>query len=291
METLQARGRLGRRARLTRHGRARGGPARRADQHHGQPGRLLGGYGHRGRLPQPTVHRRPRLRPASRGLRPTLDTLSVAQELTARGIDRDQAALIANPTGKLAEQGDQRHGRPAEARSRRGPRPAADGNCRYPHRDRRPGNQAHPQLGDGAVAKPARARLVHPGQHPLDVLAGDGAACFRSRMAGTAPSIPAGITRRVARKRRNVGAAVTGLRRADRPSRLARVYANAAILGTVSRNQPGVGVPAHSARRAAALRPCIRRVPTTNPTVASLQALLMTGRNVQFLTAVNVLSR
>ena len=84
-------------------------------------------------------------------------------------------------------------------------------------------------------------------------------------MVGTAPSMPAGITPRVARKRRNVGAAVTGLRRTDGPSRLARVYTNAAIVGTVSRNQPGVGVPAHSARRVAALRRYIRRVPTTRP--------------------------
>ena len=281
-------GTAGGRARRIRCRRARGGPARHADQHHRQPGRLLDGYDHRGRLPQPAAHRRPRLRPAV-GVLALLETFSVAQELTASGIDRDPAEVIANATGKLAEQGDQRHGRPAEARSRRGPRPAADGNCRYSHRDRQPGNQAHPQR-DGAVKKPARARLVHPGQHPLDVLAGDGAACFRPRMAGTAPSMPAGITRRVARKRRNGGAAVTGLRRADRPSRLDRVYPNATILGTVSRNQPGVGVPAHSARRAAALRPCIRRVPTTNPAVASLQALIMTGRNVQFLTAVNVLS-
>ena len=180
--------------------------------------------------------------------------------------------------------------------ARRRPRPLSPLKPPTPARRRSgPGARQRPSTirTDRSIgnAKPARARLVHPGQHPLDVLAGDGAACFRSRMAGTAPSIPAGITRRVARKHRNVGAAVTGLRRADRPSRLARVYANAAILGTVSRNQPGVGVPAHSARRAAALRPCIRRVPTTNPTVASLQALLMTGRNVQFLTAVNVLSR
>ena len=113
--------------------RARGGPAPRADQHHGQPGRLLDGYDHRGRLPQPAAHRRPRLRPAV-GLHATLDTLSVAQELTAGGIDRDGAEVIANATGRLAEQGDQRHGRPAEGRSHRGPRPAADGNCRYPHR-------------------------------------------------------------------------------------------------------------------------------------------------------------
>ena len=104
-------------------------------------GGCLDGYDHRGRLPQPAAHRRPRLRPAV-GLHATLDTLSVAQELTAGGIDRDQAEVIANATGKLAEQGDQRHGRPAEGRSHRGPRPAADGNCRYPHRERRPGNQA-----------------------------------------------------------------------------------------------------------------------------------------------------
>ena len=35
-----------------------------------------------------------------------LDTLSVAQELTAGGIDRDQAEVIANAMRKLAEQGD-----------------------------------------------------------------------------------------------------------------------------------------------------------------------------------------
>ena len=35
-----------------------------------------------------------------------LDTLSVAQELTAGGIDRDQAEVIANAMWKLAEQGD-----------------------------------------------------------------------------------------------------------------------------------------------------------------------------------------
>ena len=33
-------------------------------QHHRQPGRLLDGHDHRGRLPQPAAHRRPRLRPA-----------------------------------------------------------------------------------------------------------------------------------------------------------------------------------------------------------------------------------
>ena len=82
---------------------------------------------------------------------------------------------------------------------------------------------------------------------------------------GALPAMPAGITPRVARKRRNVGAAVTGLRRTDGPSRLARVCTNAAIVGTVSRNQPGVGVPVHSARRAAPLRRYIRRVPTTKP--------------------------
>ena len=35
-----------------------------------------------------------------------LDTLSVAQELTAGGIDRDQAEVIANAMRKLAQQGD-----------------------------------------------------------------------------------------------------------------------------------------------------------------------------------------
>ena len=35
-----------------------------------------------------------------------LDTLSVAQELTAGGIDRDQAEVIANAMCKLAQQGD-----------------------------------------------------------------------------------------------------------------------------------------------------------------------------------------
>ena len=35
-----------------------------------------------------------------------LDTLSVAQELPAGGIDRDQAEVIANAMRKLAEQGD-----------------------------------------------------------------------------------------------------------------------------------------------------------------------------------------
>ena len=34
-----------------------------------------------------------------------LDTLSVAQELTAGGVDRDQAEVIANAMRKLAEQG------------------------------------------------------------------------------------------------------------------------------------------------------------------------------------------
>ena len=34
-----------------------------------------------------------------------LDTLSVAQELTAGGIDRDQAEVIANAMRKLAQQG------------------------------------------------------------------------------------------------------------------------------------------------------------------------------------------
>ena len=35
-----------------------------------------------------------------------LDTLSVAQELTAGGVDRDQAEVIANAMRKLAQQGD-----------------------------------------------------------------------------------------------------------------------------------------------------------------------------------------
>ena len=35
-----------------------------------------------------------------------LDTLSVAQELTAGGVDRDQAEVIANAMRRLAEQGD-----------------------------------------------------------------------------------------------------------------------------------------------------------------------------------------
>ena len=35
-----------------------------------------------------------------------LDTLSVAHELTAGGIDRDQAEVIANAMRKLAQQGD-----------------------------------------------------------------------------------------------------------------------------------------------------------------------------------------
>ena len=35
-----------------------------------------------------------------------LDTLSVAQELTAGGIDRDQAEVIANAMRKLAQHGD-----------------------------------------------------------------------------------------------------------------------------------------------------------------------------------------
>ena len=129
----QARGRLGRGARRTRCRRARGAPAPRPDQHHRQPGRLLDGYDHRGRLPQPATHRRPRLRPAV-GLHATLDTLSVAQELTAGGIDRDQAEVIANATGKLGRAGRPTSRRPAEAGTRRGPHPAADGNCRYPHR-------------------------------------------------------------------------------------------------------------------------------------------------------------
>ncbi len=57
-----------------------------------------------------------------------LDTLSVAQALTAGGIDRDQAEVIANAMRKLAEQGDQLHGRPVQGRTRRGP-----------HRDRQTG--------------------------------------------------------------------------------------------------------------------------------------------------------
>ena len=35
-----------------------------------------------------------------------LDTLSVARELTAGGVDRDQAEVIANAIKKVAEQGD-----------------------------------------------------------------------------------------------------------------------------------------------------------------------------------------
>ena len=35
-----------------------------------------------------------------------LDTLAVAQEMTAGGIDRDQAEAIANAMRKVAEQGD-----------------------------------------------------------------------------------------------------------------------------------------------------------------------------------------
>ena len=51
-----------------------GGPARHPDPHHRQPGRLLDGHDHRGRLPQPAAHRRPRLRPAV-GVHALLDTL------------------------------------------------------------------------------------------------------------------------------------------------------------------------------------------------------------------------
>ena len=56
------------------------------------------------------------------------------------------------------------------------------------------------------------------------------AACFHSRMVGTAPSMPAEITPRVARKRRNARVAVPGFRRADGPSRSARACTNAAIV-------------------------------------------------------------
>ena len=63
LETLQARRRLGRRARRTRCRRPRRTRVD-SDQHHRQPGRLLDGHDHRGRLPQPAAHRRPRLRPA-----------------------------------------------------------------------------------------------------------------------------------------------------------------------------------------------------------------------------------
>ena len=35
-----------------------------------------------------------------------LDTLSVAREMTAGGIERDQAEVIANAMRKVAEQGD-----------------------------------------------------------------------------------------------------------------------------------------------------------------------------------------
>ena len=87
-----------------------------------------------------------------------LDTLSVAQALTAGGIDRDQAEVIANAMRKLAEQGDQLHGRPVQGRTRRGP-----------HRDRQTGNQAHPLDGrdrarDGGsdVRNPAVSRQVTP---------------------------------------------------------------------------------------------------------------------------------
>ena len=59
--------------------------------------------------------------PAGRRAHALLDTLSVAQALTARNIDRDPAKVVANAMRKLAEQDDQRHGRPAEGRSRRGP--------------------------------------------------------------------------------------------------------------------------------------------------------------------------
>ena len=37
---------------------------------------------------------------------PMLDTFSVAQEMTAGGIERDQAEVIANAMRKVAEQGD-----------------------------------------------------------------------------------------------------------------------------------------------------------------------------------------
>ena len=78
--------RLGRRARRTRCRGARGGPAWNPDQHHRQSRRLLDGYDHRGRLPQPAAHRRPRLRPAV-GVHTLLDTLLVAQD---EGIKRDR---------------------------------------------------------------------------------------------------------------------------------------------------------------------------------------------------------
>ena len=113
------------RARRTRCRRARGGPAPRPDPHHRQPERLLDGYDHRGRLPQPAAHRRPRLRPAV-GLHALLDTLSVAQVLTAGGIDRDRPKSIANARRRLAERGDERHGRSA-ARNRLAPDPSVSG--------------------------------------------------------------------------------------------------------------------------------------------------------------------
>ena len=65
---------------------ARGGSAWNPDQHHRQSRRLLDGYDHRGRLPQPAAHRRPRLRPAV-GVHALLDTLLVAQD---EGIKRDR---------------------------------------------------------------------------------------------------------------------------------------------------------------------------------------------------------
>ena len=162
-----ARGRLGRRARRPRCRRARGRPARHPDPRHRQPGRLLDGCDHRGRLPQPAAHRRPRLRPAV-GLYAMLDTLSATQELTAGSIDRDQAEVIANAMRRLAEQGDQRHGRPVQGRTRRGPHRAADGTAGIgagafpritataPGERRRPQHRPH----DPAIARAVRALAV-----------------------------------------------------------------------------------------------------------------------------------
>lgn len=108
--------------------------------------------------------------PASRrGSRPA------RQALGRPGVDRRGASTATRPQssptlcGSSPSRGDQRHGRPVQGRSRRDPHPAAEGNCRYPHRDRRSGNQAHPLDGrdrahDGGsdVRSPAVSRQVTP---------------------------------------------------------------------------------------------------------------------------------
>ena len=144
--------RLGRRARRTRCRRARGGTAPRPDPHHRQPGRLVDGYEHRGRLP-PAAHRRPRLRRSFRTL----------------GLGRPQTLL--SPGGRQPPR------EPAPAST--APPPAAlafEVIDRRPHfvsvpirrlaADRQPRHARAPAHGDDLQRQARRAVVEAQGQEP-----------------------------------------------------------------------------------------------------------------------------